>query len=220
MIKELPSPGVIASTDWERVQRCFNMIKANIASGAWDHRQIYDQRLESMVFSLGDGGVAVKGMIEQGDSWHGWSGPWLEHILWWAKPIRQLFKDAGLPINTITYHNHSKSIDTHLDFNSQVTKQDNNLQVNINYMVDSSNPDVDYTYAIADQGYITRYYHHPGHLWLINAGVPHGVVCSGNRSALIIKLHSPYQDVEKFLDLHPNLFNESQSYLKDQIRAS
>lgn len=216
MIKELPNPGVIAGTDWDRVRRCFDIIKAHISQGSYK-QQVIDQRLESLVYPLGDGGVAVKGMINsEGDSWHGWSGPWLEHILWWAAPVRQRFQEAGMPINTITFHSHQQDIETHLDFNSEVVSADHRLQVNINFMVDSNAPDRDYTYAIGDQGYIKRYYHHPGHLWLINAGVPHGVKCSGPRSALIIKLHSPYHQVEEFLDKNPDLFNEDQPYFKNQ----
>jgi len=219
MIKEIENPGVIALTDWDRVRSCFETIRTHINNGTY-RRSINDQRLESSVYPLGDGGVAVKGTKpiagKDEDSWHGWSGPWLEKILWWAAPIRKRFELEKLPINTITFHNHRYDIETHIDFNSEVVSKNHELQVNINFMVDSVNPENDYTYAIDPQGHIKRYPHHSGKLWMINAGIPHGVKCSGPRSALIIKLHSPYEKIEEFLNSNPDIFDENQPYFKNQ----
>jgi hypothetical protein len=207
MLLNLPDPNTIKNSNWDRVRTCLKIAQEEISKGNWDHRKICDSKMNSDVYSLEcNGGIVINRV--GGTEWIFWNGEWFENLLPWVLPIREKFAKAGLPIENITYHAHSGSISPHKDI-AYLGEFWDKPHTNINFIISSEDPENSYTWVRDEFGNEMRYYSYPNKLWLLNASNLHAVVTTKFREGLIIKLRYSFDDVNNFLKLNPNIFNEN-----------
>lgn len=213
MIVNIENPGIISTSNWNRVRHAFNVAWKEIEQGKLDSRKTWDPVMKEFVYSLDRYGCLISTPVEQNTLWKFWNGKWLENLLPWTKPLRAELEKAGIPIYTITYHIHNNNIFPHKDV-SYLGDLPNENQTNLNFIISNEAPDETYTWCRDDNGNEMRYYSHPDKLWLLDASNLHAVVCNTLREGLIIKFRQPFEKVKNFIDQHPNFLDANQPYFK------
>jgi len=214
MLENISNPGIIQSSNWDRLRDCFNVACHEIDQGHWQHKKKYDSGIKSNVYSLESHGVITSSVANDNSPWKFWGGRWIESLLPWTKGMRQEMQRAGFTVATISYHAHTFSVAAHKDSLYSIGVSPDVPHTNVNYIISSKSPDTSYTWVRDDEGNEMRYYSHPDKLWIVNAGNLHAIVTDTFREALIIKFNHPFDQIKSFFDSNPDFFNENQPYFK------
>lgn len=213
MISNIKNPGIIQTSDWDKVRERFGLILDKINDGLWEDKKIHDPLMHADVYSMDlFGGVTIS-RSDDNAPWEFWNGPLFESLIPWVAAVREQLALSGLPIGTISYHRHTTGISPHTD-TGYFGELPDHPHTNINFLISSATPDESYTWCRDDNDNEMRYYSHPNKLWILNASNIHSVVCNGFREGLTIKFRQPYDKVDKFFKDNPDFFDVSQPYFK------
>lgn len=205
MIFQVQNCDLFCQHDWRRVQYIYRHLGHMIDQDMFCSNKKYEPAYRATLYSINGHGCVAENVTLCADQapWRIWTGSMLEHVIPWAKSLRQRLERSSLRFVNFSYFSHSGLIASHIDGKSDLDRAEGHC--NINYIIAAEDPNA-YTHVGQNED-IRQYRSTAGNAWLLDTSVPHGVMTNGRREIFQMTFHSPFADVKNFLETTPNLFN-------------